>query len=827
MMAGYWRDLTHAIRVLVKSAPFTAVATVMIATGIGATVVMFSIVSAVALRPLPFGAPERLVQVWATEPAPGIYPLTGPDYLDIQSRARTLESTTLYTWPRSYNSNSRGGQAEVARVAQTEWTFFSVLDVQPVLGRAFSRDSATGERVVIVSDGFWQRQFGGRREAVGETLLLDEEPYTVIGVMPSGFEFPSDVDAWTPMAMQPASLGPRNSHQFLALGRLSPGATLEQLRGELDTITKDLARQYPQSNAGVGAAVVPLREAITGDSRSYVWILFGAVFLVLLIACANVANLLLVRANARRQEMAVRAALGANRIRLIRQLLIESLALSLFGGVLGLIPATWLVRVINGSTFLPIPHTNPIRLDVAVVAFALAISAAVGVLFGLAPALKLSQAALASDLQANARAVVGGSSRLKRLERDGLVVAEIATALALLIGAGLLVMTYVKLHRVDIGLNPDGVVTMNIELPMAKYTTLGARRAFYDRVVERVGRLGGMDAVAVSSALPLEGGSNGFVTVDGVTDPALAHQLVETNWISADYFKTLGIPLVGGRAFGEEDVASTAAVTTKVEEMQRAGLFRPPLPADIALVAVINQAMARTYWPNRDAVGRIFKFGGLVPVQVIGVVADANQHGLRQTPGPQMYYPFVMNLGRPKMTGHLLIKSHLPTESVVQGARRAIAEIDPNLAISYVRTMREVIGESMRGTSAQTTLLSAFAAVGMLLAVIGIYAVMAHRVTQQTREIGIRMAMGADPRVILRAILIDGGRLALIGLAVGIGLATLATRVLAGALFGVEPIDVGVFAAAAVVLFVAALLASFIPARRAMRMNPVLALRSQ
>jgi putative ABC transport system permease protein len=315
--------------------------------------------------------------------------------------------------------------------------------------------------------------------------------------------------------------------------------------------------------------------------------------------------------------------------------------------------------------------------------------------------------------------------------------------------------------------------------------------------------------------------------VDGVTDPALAKLLVETNWITGDYFRALGIQLLAGRGFTEDDVARTTAVTSRVVELQRAGQFRPPLPADITLVAVINQTMARTYWQDRDPVGRVFKFGGMVPVQVIGVVADVNQRGLRQTPGPQSYFPFVMNLGRPRMTARVIIQSSMATDSVVQGARRVVAGIDPGVAVSRVRTMREVIAESMRGTSVQATLVGAFAVAGLLLAIIGIYAVMAHRVTQRTREIGIRMAIGADPGAILRAILIDGGRLALVGLVMGIGLAMLGTRVLAGALFGVEPIDIRVFAAAAAVLFVAALLASYIPARRAMRMNPVLALRAQ
>jgi putative ABC transport system permease protein len=820
------QDVCYGARTLRKSPGFTFVAVLTLALGIGANTAIFSVINAVLLRPLPFKNPDRLVQLWETEAAPGSYPLTGPDYLDWQAQNQTLEGSALYTWPRSFNASGAGEAQPVAGI-NTQANFFTVLGVNPAMGRTFvsGEDQEGKNHVVVISHGFWKKFFGGRPDVLGKAIELNSAAHVVVGVMPDWFNFPSRTEIWTPLDMAQKALGPRGSHGYRGVARVKSGSSVEAARADLLTISKRMEQQYPDDNNKVEAVVVPLKEQLTGSSRPQLMVLLIAVAAVLLVACVNVANLLLARATGRQREIALRAVLGASRVRVVRQLLTESVMLSLLGAALGLVGAWWAVILIRSSNILPIPRVNSVEVDLTVLAFTVFISMAVGVLFGLAPALQASGADLSEELKASAQAVVSPLG-WQRLLRDGLVVIEISASLALLAGAGLLLRSFSKMRSADVGVQPQSVVTMAILLPKQKYLTPASRRSFIDGYLQRVQHIPGVQAAAIATEIPLEGGNNGYVTVDGDKDPAHANQLVENNYITADYFRAFGIPFLHGENFSAADVEQVNEVSLKLADLVKQNPDLKTVPAGLSFVAVINHAMAQTFWPNQDAVGKVFKSDTL-PVRVIGVVGDASVFGIQTKPFPQAYYPVTAALDSGPFGGLIVVKTNGAPSSVVPALRSNLNAVDSSLAAFQPRSMEEVIAEATQSTGIQTYLLGSFAGLALILAAVGLYSVLAYLVTQRTREIGIRMALGARHAHVLRLVMGHGTRLTGAGLVLGVGGALALTRLMKSLLFGVTAKDPATFACVVAVLALVALSACYIPARRAIRVEPMVALRDE
>ncbi len=818
------QDLKYSVRMLAQSPAFSAIAVVTLALGIGANTAIFSTINSVLLRPLPFREPDRLVQLFETEAAPGNYPFAGPDYLDWQAQNRTLEGMTLHTWPRRYNA-SGAGEPESAVNVGTEANFFSVLGVQPLIGRTFStgEDQEGKDRVAILSYGFWQRHFGGMEDALGKSVELNSEAYTVVGVMPRWFNYPTGTEIWTPFDMSPKNLGPRGSHSYRALGRLKAGVTVSQAQTDLSIIAKRLEKQFPDSNDKIGAAVFSMKDMITRSSREQLLVLLGAVSLVLLVACANVANLLLARATGRQREVAVRAALGASRWRLIRQMLTESLLLSFAGAAAGLAAAWWCVKALQTARSLPIPRINPVQIDARVLLFTLALSVFVALFFGIAPALQASGLNLSEELKSSAHAVLSPSGR-RRFLRDALVVAEISVSMALLIGAGLLLRSFEKMRSAEIGVQTRHVLTMGINLPGKRYSTLEQRREFFDRLLQRTGALPGVEAVTLSSVIPLEGGWNGYIVIPGRDDAAIKNQLFEWNYITPEYFRTFGISFLQGRNFSAAEIDRAAGVSIKLKEIY--SLPSPPktIPDGLSFVAVINRAMARLGWPGQDPIGKRFELGGSMPVTVVGVVTDVKEWGIRENVVPQAYFPLTAALSY-LGNGNLTVKTIVPPMKALGSVRTALNGLDSSLALIRPRTMDDVISDSMQDTSLQTLLLGVFAGVAVLLAAVGLYSVMGYLVSQRRHEIGIRMALGAGRGTVMMMVFSQGSRLILAGTAAGIGGALWLSRLIRGLLFGVPANDVVTFAAVPVLLVCVALLACYFPARRATRVDPIVALR--
>jgi putative ABC transport system permease protein len=824
ILADLGQDVRYGLRTLAKNPGFAAVAVLTLALGIGANTAIFSIVDAVLLRPLPFHDPANLVQLFETESAPGTYPLTGPDYLDWQAQTQTLEGTSLFNWGESFNA-SGAGEPEQAFVVRTQANFFSLLGVESLVGRTFlaGEDQEGRDHVAVLSYGFWQRRFGGGKDAVEKNLELNGEKYVVVGVMPAWFRSVGGADIWIPIDMSLKNLGPRGQHQYRAIGRLKRGVPVAKARAELQTIAQRLEKQYPDSNWKVGSAMVPLKEQLVGYSRPQLLILLGAVGLVLLIACANVANLSLVRATGRHREIAVRRAVGASRGRVIRQLLTESVLLSLLGAACGLLLGWGCLRLLATAKTLPIPRANPITLNATVLAFTLGVGLLVGALVGLAPALQVSQLQLNEELKSAVQAVLGPSGR-RRILRDALVVSEIAISLALLISAGLLLRSFAKLREVEVGIHPQGVLTAQIVLPPKKYATLEQAEAFFDQLLDGLKGAPGVEVAAVGAQLPLNGGNNGYIAIPGRDSSSYANILVEQNEVTPDYFRAFGVPFLKGRNFSRQDFQDTVQVMRQAVAIWHSGKMEAS--PNLRMVAVINQAMARQFWPNQDPLGEHFiLWQGLLHVTVIGVVGDVKEWGIRQPVIPQAYYPLPLALAPPVTTLSIVVKGAAGTKALPATVRSQVHSLDSSLALFNVRTMQEVISESMTDTSFQSLLLSSFALLALLLTAVGIYGVMAYTVTQRTHEIGIRLALGAQPGEILSLILRQGVQLTFAGVALGVAAALGLTRFLASLLFGIQPRDPFTFAVVAALLAVVALLASYIPALRATKVDPMVALR--
>lgn len=818
------QDVRYGARMLRKNPGFTFVAILTLALGIGANTAIFSVVNAVLLAKLPVAEPDRLVQLWETEVSPGSFPFAAPDYLDWQAQNRTLESSVMYRGVRPVNGSHNGESQSVMALA-TQATYFSVLGVKAQMGRTFlpGEDQDANRHVAVLSFGFWQKSFGGRRDVLDQTLELDGEKYSVIGVLPEWFRFPMRAEVFIPMNMSEKALPPRGTHGFMAMARLKKGVTPQQAQADLATVAARLEKQYPNSNNKVSAVVVPLAEQLLGDNKSKLLLLLAAVGAVLLLACANVANLLLAKATSRQKEMSLRSVLGASRMRVVRQLLTESMMLSIGGGVVGLAGGIWLVRLIESSKQLPIPRQNPVVVDQTVLLFTFALSVLVGIIFGLAPAFQAAKTDLGEELKSTSQTVVS-ASRFTRLLRDGLVVAELSVSLVLLVVAGLLLHSFVRMNRTDLGVDPRNVVTGLLILPDARYATQEARGRFCDRLLQDVKTLPGVQSAALSTEIPPEGGWNGTIEVPGINDPAHTSQLVEYNYVSPEYFRTMGIPVKRGAAFTQADMDRTAIINLKLTELAKQKRSLTSLPPELVTSAIINTAMANFFWPNQDAIGKTFKGGG-VEVQVVGLVGDVKQFGVRAVTMPQAYFALPFNEDASGFGAILSVKSAASPESVIAGVRERLRAIDSTLAFFEPRTMDAVIAQNVQDASLETWMFGTLAALALVLASVGLYSVLAYLVSQRTREIGIRMALGAQTGHVLALVMRHAALLSGAGLAIGIGVALIVTRLTQGMLFGISARDPLTFGGVVAVLALVALVACYVPARRAARVDPLVALR--
>lgn len=824
MLPSFMQDLRYALRRLARQPGFSALVVLTLGLGIGANAAIFSVVDAALLRPLPFQNPGQLLQLWETESAEGHFPLTGQDYLDWRAQNRTFSDLAVYSHQKSMNA-SGSGEPERVSVVETQSNFFSLIGVSPLLGRTFlaGEDQAGRNRVALLSYAFWQSHFGGRADAIGKATELNGAAYEIVGVMPAWYSIPASADLWVPIDMSPKSLGPRGEHHLRAVGRMKAGVTPDQAEADLKAIAARLEQQFPETNGKVSAVTASLKEALVGDLREQLYILLGAVALVLLIACANVANLLLARASARRREVAVRAAMGARRGRLIRQLLTESVLLSVLGGLAGVALAYGLVQVIVAAKALPVSAARPIAVNSSVLLFTLAVSVAVGILFGLAPALQASRGSVNEDLKSGG-SLAATPSRPGRSLRDALVAAEIALSLMLLTGAGLLLRTFENLRGVDLGIHAEKVLAATVILPTEKYSSLDARWAFFERLLQGLGASPGVKSVALASELPLEGGNNGYITIDGQPEESTRSTLVEWNFITADYFRVMGIPLVEGREFTAADLAATGLFAEKAAASWTSGQPVAERPK-FEVLTVINRTMARRFWPGQQVIGRVFHEDN-VTFRVIGVVGDVKVWNLRRNTVPQAYFPFTLGLGGSgERLANVVAQSAGRPADVAGAIRSQFRTLDSSLAVARLRTYDQIVSDSMTDTSYQTLLLALFAGLALLLATLGIYGVMSYTVAQRTNEFGIRLALGADSWSLLRMVAKQGARLALLGALAGLAAALGLAGVLRQLLFGVEPTDPATLAIGTVLTMLVSLAACYLPARRAARVDPLVALR--
>ena len=809
-MRTLFQDARYGLRVLRRQPAFTAVAVLALALGVGANTAIFSVVNAVLLRPFPFREQERLVGVWERNEQMDRVEVSPGNFADWRRHAGdTFEQIAALNF---WSANLAGdGQPERLQGFQVSPALFPMLGVEPILGRTFTADEERpgSDSVVVLSHGLWQRRFAGDPGVLNRTLNVNGRDYAVVGVMPPDFQLHRRAELWSPFAPDERTLSNRLPHYLIVFGRLRAGVAPEQARGAMAALAEGMARQYPQTNAGWSANVVGLREQAVGNVEKPLLLLLGAVGFVLLIACANVANLLLARSASRAKEMAIRAALGAGRLRVVRQLLTESVMLALAGGLLGLLLAAWgvdlLVSNLPAGAAFSLPRAEQIGIDSRVLAFTLAVSLLTGLVFGLAPALQATKADLGEGLKEGGR--TSGAGAPGRRLRSALVVAEVALSVVLLVGAGLLVRSIVGLLGVDPGFDGEGVVTMRVTLPRAKYAEDAKAAAFFDQVLERLQSLPGVESAGATSQLPLGGSnaSNGF-QIDG--QPPLApseRPTVPTRVVSPDFFRTLRIPVVEGRAFSEADDAGAPRAV------------------------VVSQLLARKFFPDGSAVGRRIRSGegeGQL-YTIVGVVGDVKHFGLSREPQATLYYTHKTDPGRSMV--FTVRAQGGAAETLAPAMRREVLAVDADQPVFDVRTAREAVAQSVSLERSVAFLLSIFACVAMALAAVGIFGVMSYSVTQRTQEIGVRMALGARPADILRLFLRHGLALALAGAGIGLAGAFVLMRVLrslvAGLLYGVSATDPLTYAGVALALVAVALAACYLPARRATRVDPMEALR--
>jgi predicted permease len=819
-MGTLLQDLSYALRMLRKSPAFAAIAVLTLALGIGANTAMFSVVNGVLLAPLPYSQPDRLVVIWENNLhfKHTVWP-SYPNFQDWRRSAGSFQKMAAVRW-QSYELTNPGTPEHVLG-EDVSADFFPTLGVELTLGRNFSQqeDQRGGAPVVIVSNSFWRNRFGGNPQALGKSLTLNGIGYSIVGVLPRGFHFGQDdkVDVYAPLGQgDPLMLDPRGAPAILSIGRLKSGVSIAQAQAEMSTIQAHLEQLYPDANRGLGAEVIPLKQVMIGDVGGTLLLLLGAVGLVLLIACANVANLLLARSAARTREFAIRSALGASRSRVVRQLLTESTLLSVAGALLGLGIAKWGVAPVLAAVPGSLPRTENVGVNVTVLLFTLGVSIAVGILFGLTPALKSSKTDLRTSLKEGGRGTTGAHHRVQ----NGLVVVQMALTLVLLVGAGLLFRTIRHMWDTDTGFDTQHVVTFKLGPSPSSTKTAESMRAAYRQFLERVGAIPGVQAVDFSYIVPLVGEDNVAPFWIGSQKPAdvqAAPRMMVFD-TGPDYLHAMGIPLVRGRFFSQEDTTKSPCV------------------------AAIDTVFADTYFRGQDPLGQGLNFGWTPPwgpCRIVGVVGHVKQWSLGDESSftqAQAYFPMyqipdewvIGSQGFP--TAAILVRTSLPAAALIPAVKNVAYEMATDQAVYDVRTMQEIASESMSSQRFPMILLEVFAGLALLLASVGIYGVISYSVSQRVHEIGIRMALGAERSGVFRMIIGQGLRMALAGLAVGIAAAAILTRLLSSftnLLYGVRANDPATFVGVALVLALVALAACYIPARRAMRVEPMEALRHE
>ena len=806
-MRTLWQDLRYGARMLLKSPGVACVALLAIALGIGANTTIFSVVSSVLLRPLPFAAPDQLVKVWTTDAMRGRndLPVSYPNFADWRSQSQTFETMTAYAEASATLSGEETPE-QIKGVAVTA-DMFPVLGVKPLVGRPFTAEEEKpgSAPVVVISHGLWQRRFGSDRKVVGQQVTLDGKSTTIVGVMPPGFKFPLDAQApelWAPLDPASEINQSRGSRYLNVVARLKAGSTLQQAQAEMETISQRLTDEHPTYNTGRGTRLITLYDDTVGEIRPALLVLLGAVGCVLLIACANVANILLARAAGRHKEMALRTALGASRRRIIRQLLTESMLLACIGGIAGLLLALWGVDVL--VSFIPegVPRAQEITVDARALGFTLGVSFLTGVIFGLAPALSSSRLNLNESLKEGGR---GSTDGLRRNRVRGLlVVSEIALSLMLLIGAGLLIKSFQRLRDINPGFNPERVLTMSLSLPEAKYEEPLRQGLFFQELDKRVAQLPGVEVVGLVDPLPLSGDNKTTTfTIDGQPAASPADRLsANVRTVNAEYLSAMGIPLIKGRGFTERDAK------------------------DAPQVMLVNETLARRFFPGEDPVGKratVYPFE--TPCEIVGVVGDVKHRGLDVESGPEFYISY---LQAPQPSMYLVARTTLAEPGALASSiQSAVQQIDKDQPIADVRTMSQLLNEATAARRFNMLLLGVFALLALVLASVGIFGVMSYMVTQRTHEIGIRMALGARVSDVVRLIVGRGMTLVLIGVSVGLAGAFAVTRVMKGLLYGVSATDPLTFVGVSLVLSAVALVACLIPARRAARVDPMIALRNE
>ena len=808
-MDSFLQDIRFALRSLRKNRGTTIIATLCLALGIGANTAIFSVVRAVLLESLPYRDASRLVRVYETfafQGQRGTGSVSVLNYKDWRAQQKVFDDLAAY----SGTSRDLGDVAEPERLrgVRVSANLFSVLGTRPRRGRTFveGEDTRGRENVVVLSDGFWNRRFAGDAGLVGRTITLNNTKHTVIGIMPPGFDFPiqsSHNDFWIPLVWSPDEEQSRGSHWLQVVARLRPGVDSSAATAQMGAIAGRLAREFPDAQKDRGIQINSLQGIVVGRLRPALLVLLGAVGLVLLIACANVANLLLARASARRKEVAIRTALGAERGRLVRQFLTESIVLAVTGGLLGVAVARWGLKAMLVLAAGSLPRGDAIALDPLVLGFAALVSVLTGIAFGIVPALRASQSELREDLtQAAGRS---STSRQQHRTLDALIAAEIALSLVLLVGAGLLIRGFVRLLDVDPGLKPDNVLTFHTQAPANQLADSLRYTGFYQPVLERLRALPGVRTVAMTNMLPIQNwGTNGNFEIVGrpkESDPARA-PFAEFRVVSSNYFRTLGIPVVRGREFEDDDAAGSMPVL------------------------IVNDEFARRYFPNEDPIGKQILPWSDKPSTIVGVVRSVRQGGLDQEPRSELYVAAAQVPYRLYDMTYVLSAGR-SAERLAPTIRDAVKSVAASQPVYQLQTMESVIGDSLRSRKLTLVLLAVFAALALLLSAAGVYGVMSYGVSQRTREIGIRMALGARGRDVTSMVLIDAGKVAAVGITLGLAGAALLTRVLTSMLYGVGAHDPLTFAAVALLIAVVALAASAVPAIRAARVDPLRAMRSE
>ena len=799
-MDSLLKDIRYGLRGLLKRPGFTAIALVALALGIGANTAIFSLVNAVVLRPLPFPEPDRLVWAWGNIRNGGNRASVSPlDYLDFRAQNKTFEQfAASITITVPVNLTGSGDPERLVASAVTG-NYFDAFRVTPALGRGFALENEKpgNDQVTVLSHAFWQKHFAGDPQIVNKTITLDGKTYQIIGVMPAGLSLPQSAELWVPLNFDvDPGMKQRKAHFLRPIGRLKPGVSLAQAQADTDVIAAQLEQQFPESNTGWNLRLVSLREQLVGGTRTTVFVLFGAVGFVLLIACANVANLLLVRAAARQKEIALRTALGASRLRIVRQMLTESLLLSILGGALGALLAVWGVQLLVSLSGDSLPRIVNVNIDATVLLFTLLISIATGLLFGLAPAFRTAKVNLIDSLKDGAR---GSEGTMKNRTRSLLVVFESAVAVVLLIGAGLLVRSLMALQKVNPGFDADNVLTLRVDLPQKKYEAEGKSGNFFEQLETRIASLPGVQAVGLITELPLSGQPNDLPFTVAGRPPVAPDQDFDADFrrVNQHYFAALHIPLLRGRNFTEQEVRQGDKVT------------------------IVSQQLVDTVFPNEDPLGkRLVSAIGNQTYEIIGVVGDIRHRSLEDRPFDAMYFP-TRDTGRM----NLVIRTQGDPLSIVGAVRKEVQALDPDQPIASVRKMSDWVDASTAEPRYRTTLLGMFAALAMVLAAMGIYGVMSYSVAQRTHEIGVRMALGARQRDVLKLVVRQGMLLTLVGVVLGLIGAFALTRVMQSLLFEVTAKDPFTFAIVAALLIAVAFVACFIPARRATKVDPLVALR--